>query len=752
VQVPGYEILGELGRGGMGVVYKARQIKLNRLVALKMILAGGHAGEAELMRFRAEAEAIARLQHPHIVQVYEVGEHDGLPFFSLEFCEGGSLAKKLDGTPLPPREAVRLVETLAGAVQAAHQANVIHRDLNPANVLLAGGGTPKVTDFGLAKKLDEAGQTASNAIMGTPSYMAPEQAGGRSKAVGPAADVYALGAILYELLTGRPPFKAATMVDTLMQVVADEPVPPSRLQPTTPRDLETICLKCLHKEPGKRYGSAADLAADLRRFQAGEPIRARPAGRVERLAKWVRRQPAAAALLAVSVLAGMSLLGGGAYFTARLAERNERLADEVTRAERAEREARERAEDERRAREEARQLAKQEATARQQADLLAKQETAARQQADVEKRAAQYQALRAEYARHAIQVNLALSAWERHDVAEAERVLGEEAAQFQPTWEWRHLRGLCRRKALSLLGHTGEVRSVAVSADRRRIVSGGQDGTVKVWDAERAQQILTLKGHSRVAVSADGRRIVSGGGDPRDPGRPGEVKVWDGQTGPDLLTLQGHTSAVRSVAVSADGRRIVSGGQDGTVKVWDAQAGPDLLTLKGHAGPVAVSADGRRIVSEGADGTVKVWDAQTGKDLLTLQGHTGPVVSVAVSADGQRVVSGSSDKTAKVWDGQTGRDLLTLQGHTGPVVSVAVSADGQRIVSGSSDKTVKVWDGQTGRDLLTLKGHTGWVNSVAVSADGRRIVSAGRNLDRPGEVKVWGGPPADEKAKAPARP
>ena len=248
-----YELLAELGRGGMGVVYKARQASLKRLVALKMILAGGHAGAADLARFRTEGEAIARLQHPNIVQVYEVGKHEGKPFFSLEFCPGGSLDRKLNGTPLPAQEAAQLVETLSGAMHAAHQAHVIHRDLKPANVLLTSDGTPKITDFGLAKKIDEAGQTGSGSIMGTPSYMAPEQAGGKSKELGPACDVYALGAILYELLTGRPPFKAATPLDTLLQVIGDDAVPVRQLQPKCPADLETICHKCLQKEPARRY-------------------------------------------------------------------------------------------------------------------------------------------------------------------------------------------------------------------------------------------------------------------------------------------------------------------------------------------------------------------------------------------------------------------------------------------------------------------------------------------------------------------
>jgi formylglycine-generating enzyme required for sulfatase activity len=303
-----YEVLGELGRGGMGVVYKARQRALDRIVAVKMILAGAHAGAEELARFRSEATALARLQHPNIVQIHEVGAHDGRPYFCLEYVEGGSLADRLGGAPLPARPAAELVRTLAGAVHAAHRKGVVHRDLKPANVLLTADGTPKVTDFGLAKRLDApAGGTQSGVVVGTPSYMAPEQAGGAGKRVGPAADVYALGAILYECLTGRPPFKAATLAETLLQVLSEEPASVRQLQPGVPADLETICHRCLQKEPGKRYASAEELAEDLRRFQAGEPIRARPAGAVERAVKWAKRRPALAALLGVVLLALVGL-------------------------------------------------------------------------------------------------------------------------------------------------------------------------------------------------------------------------------------------------------------------------------------------------------------------------------------------------------------------------------------------------------------------------------------------------------------
>jgi S1-C subfamily serine protease/tRNA A-37 threonylcarbamoyl transferase component Bud32 len=290
VTIPGFEILDLLGDGGMGVVYKARHQRLGRLVALKVIKHADYAGPTERRRFTAEAEAIARLQHPNIVQIFEVGEHDGLPFFALEYCAGGSLDKKLGGRPLPPMRASGIVEKLARAVHAAHKKGVIHRDLKPGNILLTEDGTPKVGDFGLAKRLDTQGKTTTGVVMGTPSYMSPEQANGLSKDIGPATDVWALGAVLYELLTGRPPFKAESSFDTVLQVIQEEPAPPSRLNAKVPRDLEAICLKCLQKDIRRRYASAAELAKDLQRFRDGEAIRARPVGAVGRLLRTVRRR------------------------------------------------------------------------------------------------------------------------------------------------------------------------------------------------------------------------------------------------------------------------------------------------------------------------------------------------------------------------------------------------------------------------------------------------------------------------------
>ena len=335
VTVPGYDILEELGRGGMGVVYKARHRRLQRLVALKMVLAGAHVGQVGLARFRAEAEAVAKLLHSNIVQIYETGEHEGRPYFSLEYVDGGSLDQRIVESPPTPRAAAKLVETLARTMDVAHQRGIVHRDLKPANILLATiashssmvrerendsatlpadhwsrNTVPKIADFGLAKRVDEdSSQTQSGTILGTPSYMAPEQAGGKNREIGPAADIYSLGAILYELLVGRPPFKAGNPIDTVRQVIEQEPVPPRQLEPRVPHDLETICLKCLEKDPAKRFATADELADDLRRFVDGVPIHARPTPAWERAWKWGKRRPAIVALLAVCT---MAVVGGGA--------------------------------------------------------------------------------------------------------------------------------------------------------------------------------------------------------------------------------------------------------------------------------------------------------------------------------------------------------------------------------------------------------------------------------------------------------
>jgi eukaryotic-like serine/threonine-protein kinase len=329
-QLPGYEVLSILGRGGMGVVFKARHLRLNRIVALKMLLAGAYAGPRERARFQREAEAVASLRHANIVQVHDVGDHDGWPYFTMEQLEGGSLAQALSGTPQPARQSAATLATLAEAVRVAHQGGIVHRDLKPANILLTADGTPKIVDFGLARHFDAGpALTQSGTRMGTPSYMAPEQVIGKAGTIGPAADIYALGALLYEMVTGKPPFRGETAAETERQAVYDEPVPPSRLNTKVPRDLETICLKCLSKEPRRRYPSAAALADDLRRFGQGRPIQARPVGWGERSWRWGRRNPTAAALLATALaLVGLAS-GGGVWFVQQRARHDAEMRNDV---------------------------------------------------------------------------------------------------------------------------------------------------------------------------------------------------------------------------------------------------------------------------------------------------------------------------------------------------------------------------------------------------------------------------------------
>ncbi len=318
----GYDLMELIGRGGMGVVYKARQLSLKRVVALKMLPVDLGVGRAALGRFHTEAEAAARLQHPNIVQIYEVGQWDGRPFYSMEYVEGGNLARRLARGPLAVRTAAELVEVLARAVHYAHERGVAHRDLKPSNVLLTLDGSPKIADFGLAKWLEEGAggtdltqHTRTGEILGTPAYMAPEQAAGLTKDAGAGADIYALGAILYELLTGRPPFGGPTSLHALHRVLYEDPIPPTRLQPKVPRDLQTICLTCLHKDPTRRYPTAWALADDLKRFLAGEQVQARPVGRWERMRQWARRRPAIAVVSAVAGVAILGLLIGALWYS-----------------------------------------------------------------------------------------------------------------------------------------------------------------------------------------------------------------------------------------------------------------------------------------------------------------------------------------------------------------------------------------------------------------------------------------------------
>lgn len=708
-----YELLEEIGRGGMGVVYKARQVSLNRIVALKMILAGQLANDADVRRFHAEAEAAAKLDHPGIVPVFEVGRHDEQHYFSMAFVEGKSLAHQIVQGLLPPRKAAELTRKVAEAVAYAHVEGVIHRDLKPANILIDRNGQPRLTDFGLAKRLQSephasANLTATGQILGTPSYMPPEQASGQG-IVSPRSDVYSLGAVLYCLLTGRPPFQSDNPLDTLLQVVQQEPAAPRQLNAAVPRDLETICLKCLAKEPSKRYASAQELAADLDRYLTGQPIHARPTGPMGRAVRWCRRKPAlaaASALAALALLATVGLAVSLAVYQSRVAEYNRRLLSE---------------------------------------SYLDKGQTLC-EQGDVARglfwfaRSLENAPTNATDLQRTVRANL--GAW--------------------------HIPGARLRSVLTDLHGSSPISALAFSADGKTLLTATPH-QVRLWDVATGTPIgepIVHKGQQNSeAFSPDGKMFAVGS---YEAGV--SALLWDTANGKLIQTLRRPDSAkngwnvnARKTAFSPDGKTLLTIDYR-TVQLWDVATGKPIgPTFRGdlpggglHADwieAVALSADGKLVATAGRDNTARLWNATTGmpqnftrqKDRGSIElgvavlPHESWVRAVVFSPDNKTLLTGSGGGTIRFWDIASASLIGAPLTHRGFVYAVAFSPDGQRILTGAGnvsgkdgENTARLWDVASHKPIGLPLHHGRYVEAIAFSPDGKTVATADG-----GDIRLW---------------
>ncbi|MFN0067582.1 MAG: WD40 repeat domain-containing serine/threonine-protein kinase [Limisphaerales bacterium] len=755
-----YVLEAEIAHGGMGVVYRARQTGLGRVVALKLLLLGRHAGAESVERFRREAQSAAALRHPNIVAIHEVGECEGQHYFSMELVEGRNLAEVLCAGPLPPRRAAEIARAIAEAVQFAHGQGVLHRDLKPSNVLLDAFGVVRLTDFGLAKKLDGSSDlTVTGQLVGTPNYLSPEAATGRHDAVGPASDVYSLGALLYELLTGRPPFLAGSLAETLLRIRDAEPVPPRALNAGVPRDLETICLKCLEKEITGRYATAGAVAGDLGRWLRDEPIHARPATPAERAVKWVRRNPRLAGLLAFSTAALAVVLITLAVANVRIRAANARTAAE--------------AEESRRGL------------------VRLNVQTGNRFTTDGDPFAA--------------------LAWYVEALA-----LGHGDAAREDVHRRRIAAVLRQAPALEQLWfHDAFVTEVEISPDGEVVAAVSLDGVAKFWDArtgrarpgpDRAttvrfgpdnRQLLTwLRGEGirfwnvadgspaaqmpvftarqSVHYAPDGRRVAVSmpagaqlfdvtSGAPLGAEWPaahpvtfvrflpdsrrlaglddtGRLTLWD--TAPDggaprqlVLGAPFHSWAFRP-----DGRRLAGaiGGNRGprAVRQWDLekgeQVGPDLPHASGIQS-VQYSPDGARLVTAEWGGEAHLWDAAAGQRLGPPMQHLGGVRTARFSPDGRRLATASWDTTVRFWHPETARAQPPLLRHGGFVTSLVFSQDGTRLLTGSQDTAVRLWRLATNRPARLELRHGGTVFRTRYDPAGTKIVTAGED----GTARVW---------------
>ncbi len=690
--VRGYELLQVLGRGGMGTVYKARQLALKRVVALKVLR--DPANLEALNRFRAEAEAAARLSHPSIVQLFEVGESDGLPYFSQEFIEGGTLSELLARRTQSPHEAAEMMQTVARAMHFAHESNVVHRDLKPSNILLSKSCAPKVADFGLAKQLDsDSALTRAGAIFGTPSYMAPEQARGELALHGPRVDIFALGCILYEQLTGRVAFRGASISETIHLICETDPIPPRRFQPNIPRDLETITLKCLEKRPADRYQSAESLAADLARFLAGETISARRAGLFEQVVKWCWKRPFhAAAMFLVAAACGLGIWLYVEQYRRSLLQVSLEQSDR----------ARQREKELRQDREAALEVAAQNA--------------------------------------YFYRISMASRAWEEANPVRTRQLL-EECPDSLRGWEWNYLQQQTQSALQTWKAHEGSIDELTLSPNGRWLLTRGNSGNhTKLWHTATGE----LAKEFRPGVDPSFQLALLADNQLATIARPSSIAIL---SLPDLKVQSTHSvapSEIIDLGSTQGGKKLVLqlAGTTGTrFAIWDLASAkienefaPSTEVISNLS--AAVRADRFSFVtSTQSSPTLRVWQSTPPQELLTVPGYA-PISArlVGFSADGERLVCGlTQSNDFIVWNLMTGEAVSRLTGHSAFAYGGEFSPVAPLVATCSRDRTIRLWHAPSGRPLHVYRGHTASVHEVRFSPDGRRLYSASRD----GTVRVW---------------